>query len=293
MRKLSGKQLRYLWAVGYFKAKPSTAKVEAEVLGALSTIRQQDAAALAGRNSRRAQLKKRLQKAEDAYYKLDDVISDKRSAARKSGDEETSNALRTEARKLEKRWDNVRDQIRDKLDALNTITVSDPNSILHHMAKQKGFDGLPKLGSKADVDAAVQAGATELYRGVVASRNLSGREIHDQLRTGKYQLGRGIYGNGLYFSPKRETAEDYSDDKPGSILRVALSKDARVIDHHDLIPLYRAAVDRDKEFTAVDESAFAMAMGYDAIRAAKTKYGVEMDAPHWVILNRTKLIVEK
>lgn len=129
---------------------------------------------------------------------------------------------------------------------------------LQQIGTAQGFGATPQVGTRAEVDAAVAAGWTETWRGVMPSASgVTPAQINEQLRTGAYGPGRGYYGNGYYVAERRLTAEnfrgsepltnepagggadfDLSDldpvDEPDSLLRIAIDPAAKTADFDEL-----------------------------------------------------------
>jgi hypothetical protein len=119
------------------------------------------------------------------------------------------------------------------------------------LAKQ-GFDGPPTVVSRADFDRAVATGEVEeTYRGIHGSAHA---EQAEQFRSGALYVGTGIHGNGTYVATSRAEALRHADG--GTVLRIGLRRDARVITDTDLkaeMAKYRRAnKDRDKRVTELD-----------------------------------------
>jgi hypothetical protein len=203
---------------------------------------------------------------------------------------------------------------------------------LAEIGAKQGFDGLPQVVTRAELDAAVASGWTELWRGVQGSYTHTAAAINGRLRSGAYEPGKGLYGNGWYTSERRITAEGYrgrepktnfpagggadfelSDldgpEEPDSLVRFALGPDARVIDYDELTAL------RDKWLSGQigdpalrayfsDPGRFAASLGYDAIRVPAGR-GDGGYYPGWeeeddpggamqiIILNRTAVMVQR
>lgn len=199
--------------------------------------------------------------------------------------------------------------------------------------KQQGWDQPARVVTPEALDAAVEAGWIQLWRGV------GDAQFAEQTRTGKWTLGGGIYGNGMYTSTRRTTAEVYrgailrdhlhtgdagwgpNDEwmlgfqygAEGGLLRIALDPDARIIDFKDLQAEHRrwlaqlptaTADDRAWHQPAQDESWLAVLRGYDVVRVRGmpgvndgTPYprGVANDheADQYIILNRSVLMMEE
>jgi hypothetical protein len=131
------------------------------------------------------------------------------------------------------------------------------------IASEQGFDNRPGVGTREEVDAAVAAGWSEVWRGVQNFYGTNDNEqrlavdINGDLREGPFQPGRGHYGNGVYTSLRRMTAETYRGREPrgnrpehgttdfseadldgvaaqDSLLRIALDPAARTVDYDDM-----------------------------------------------------------
>lgn len=175
----------------------------------------------------------------------------------------------------------------------------------------QGFNGAPAVG---DVDAEVKAGGVEMWRGVVpfkGSSTAAARSADDLVggfRSGDYEPGTGIYGNGFYFSASDRVAGYYAEGATtkkrqkvtdGRTFRAALRADARVIDYDDVKVEYQAWRERIAPQTqtitdlyasgfktpagqysphlvdsvANDPGRFAALMGYDAVRVTDRQDG--------------------
>lgn len=211
------------------------------------------------------------------------------------------------------------------LDQLRHVGGNQEDPLVAALVKQHGFDGKPRVGSAADVDAAVAAGATELYR-TVGSRRSADALMHGTFFTG---MGETPEGGGLFTTPDLDTARRIQ----GSVLRMALAKDARVATNADI----SAGMERDRQAALADLDArhaerfdaakahaaanptaenwqkvadtvtqkqhdtdyinavyskptrYAALQGYDAYRGA---FGAIAGSEQVVILNRTKLLIQ-
>lgn len=171
---------------------------------------------------------------------------------------------------------------------------------LSELLKEQGFDGKPRLVSSEEMDALIENGWSESFRG------LTDKKFTNQFREGDLYAGFGVYGNGTYSAYGGEKALDIARGYAGvdgGVMRIALSPDAKVIDYRDLYALYdddwydkmseqisEATGDVKKQLQAelqlkssMDKS--AILLGYDAIRVPHEQY--------YVILNRTALAVQK
>ena len=177
----------------------------------------------------------------------------------------------------------------------------DPNAAdtdLRSLADMQGFSDKPEVITQAEMNALNRAGAHHiLYRGVKASgragqshagrHSKTAKQIQDQFRTGDAYYGVGVYGNGYYFGTSRGVAVGYSDSTAGSVVRVALPKNAKIGDYHILSAevsklVGHSAASPDTRDVFADVGRYAMARGYDAL---KVSVG-------YVILNRSILKVQ-
>jgi hypothetical protein len=185
----------------------------------------------------------------------------------------------------------------------DSAAMQSTDSMLHQIAQRQSFDGKPTVVSREEMDAHIAGGDTEMFRGIAGHYidergDVSAAELNDQFRTGDAFFGVGGYGNGIYASNDRATAEnDYSDRSPGSVARMALSRDARTIDHADLEAEHaRYLRDKDPDSNEArvfgDLGRYAAARGYDAVE-------IKGASPHdagenwFIVLNRTALVVEE
>lgn len=156
---------------------------------------------------------------------------------------------------------------------------------------QQGF-GRPREVSATRFDAAVAAGAKPIYRGLGdAASYRAYRENFMTTGGSDIYVGRGIFGDGYYFSTDEATANEYADFSE-KYLTAALDPDARVINSTDLPSLTDRAVPGMNAKTVSilsDDGRFAAANGYDAIRVGS----VGPDEDYYVVLNRSALIVRE
>jgi hypothetical protein len=170
---------------------------------------------------------------------------------------------------------------------------------LESLAHDVGYDGPPH------VVPSIPGGGDTLYRGVNDER------YAEQLRTGAYYGGNGVFGNGYYVTPDRDYATGFSETglfdtgHTGALTRLRLRPGARTMDvvtrrENDGAPLryshdadMAAIHDRsdltDSERQAlvrllIDEGRWAAFRGYQAI--------VVSGLDQTVILDRTAMDVE-
>ena len=176
----------------------------------------------------------------------------------------------------------------------NTYHASIPLAAIYRL---QGFDGLPTVSTKAEIDKAVKNGEIELFRGVApVSKAPSSNQMAEDFRNGTYYAGDGIYGYGTYSAYNQgahqrafATAQGYAGTN-GTIMRMTLKADARVIDsrqaHSNMLSeasnWQRANPGKPLPVVYSNEGMWAAAKGYDALKATS---GV-------VVLNRTAVRVQ-
>ncbi|WP_433491184.1 hypothetical protein [Nocardia grenadensis] len=200
-----------------------------------------------------------------------------------------------------------------------SVTEGDP--ALRQILARQGFDGAPLLVSSEGMRRAIDAGWTEMFRGVKETRYAQEFKTGG-LHPGKDETGRGNgiwawgrapssseYGSSEFQeSPGelREWAEDYTTggSTPGSVIHMAMHPDALTTDLSSLTVKQRdelssidAALRKEpaesarrteleaRAYVLSDVGRFAAARGYDGYWINGT--------PAWVILNRTALVVER
>ena len=215
----------------------------------------------------------------------------------------------------------------DPMYALNDLESGELLDIaadpLKYITARQGYAGKPKIVSKKEYDA---LGSDEMWRGVQGSRTVSAKERIDALKTGKFFLGRGIYGNGTYAAIARggpvkvadakDTAFAYANDIPSGVTSFKLAPDAKTItydkitrqmeiDYDELMKKSRRAnlplvgdeswAVGSPKYTALykiltDEGHYAAFRGYDAIIK---EFGRSTEADYLVLLNRTAMVFEE
>lgn len=181
----------------------------------------------------------------------------------------------------------------------NTRTWTGPTGdrALGAIWQWQGFDGLPRVVNREEMDKAIAGGALSLWRGVGGDdvNGISPQAVAEQYRSGRARPGFGGYGNGTYFAPDRakdQVAEWYGE----AVIHAALAPDARVASWHDLWDLHRVdpeGLGDEKEWppylrVTADMGRLASLLGYDAIFYKQGDAIGEV-----VVLNRTALLVEE
>ena len=162
------------------------------------------------------------------------------------------------------------------------------DSTLHKILHAKGYDRLPKVVSKEEIDGLVKQGYTPIFRGMkyLGDDVPSGAE---QYKRGEMFVGRGAFGHGVYFATNNRMASKYSvdkDGKVGSLLFGVLDKSAKIISAEDAKRLSEELRNKAQtsEHKAIlsDVGKVAALYGYDAIKATEDIL---------VVLNRGKTII--
>jgi hypothetical protein len=114
------------------------------------------------------------------------------------------------------------EKIRDDMKAQNQKNGSgQEDTALVIIAQKQGFDGKPKLvETQADLmEVQSKEGGLLVYRGI-ADYAQDGKEVSftgargaDELRSGDYHAGFGVYGNGIYSTTKIDAASAYANMK--------------------------------------------------------------------------------
>lgn len=179
---------------------------------------------------------------------------------------------------------------------------------------QQGFDGKPRVVSKAELDALLKDGHPEVYRGVTDARDVNmktvrtAEQIQEDMRTGDAYYGTGIYGNGYYWGSPELAAQYAGESSKNATARAALDKDAKVVDAwKDLLPEHEKFMaslkghpdeERMRDVYG-DMGRYAAARGYDAIIIDPNSLNDRLGKPHtnekpWYnVLNRTAMVVEE
>ncbi len=158
---------------------------------------------------------------------------------------------------------------------------------LNRLLLRMGVKGGPTVMNDSDFNAYVQqTGQTVMYRG------WSGQSAADRfMNAPNNHVGNGIYGDGYYFTPDRGTAKSYSGD--GTVTKMALSPNARVISYSDLQAKMRATSPRlqsalrhtgtrgsGRTYGSNDgEAQYALKLGYNVVdMGSGYLYGITADA---------------
>ena len=211
----------------------------------------------------------------------------------------------------------------ERIVAVRAAHAGSRDDALSAIAAEQGFDARPRVVDRAEMDRLVRSGSPEMLRGVQPNpeQGKSAEQIHEELRSGDAQFGRGVYGNGYYFAPPGGSgfagAENFGEGE-GAMLRATLDPGAKVVgyrklrEEHDAYfaalghePHVPGGLERDRDSGGFrpsqpkssrdlvfgDLGRFAAARGYDAVEMNDSKSGGYI-SPQWLVLNRGALIVE-
>jgi hypothetical protein len=163
---------------------------------------------------------------------------------------------------------------------------------------EQGFDGLPHVVSREELNRHVKAVEFELFRGIAGEFAAAYAE---RLRTGPMWVGRGGRGGGIYAAggpDGREHAAEYAQDPGGVIVRMSLKAGARIGDvdtlndareqeHAALVA--RGGATNEAAAAALAKTArlsvYAVYLGYDGV--------VDRSTLVWTIFNRTALRIQR
>lgn len=205
----------------------------------------------------------------------------------------------------------IKEYVKDK----DTRKVYPGNETLHAVQELRGFNALPKVVSKVEMDDLIKKGGhVEMLRsissvsGFGSSKAVTGKELAEQFKSGEHFPGHGIFGAGTYADSNKGAKNVvnqglYGASRPDSgVIRMALAKDAKIITEKELRdkvpkcpPGYRTRGGNgtnEEEWMGVQ----AALAGYDAI--VKQDYQPanghhDYGNGFYVILNRGALVVQK
>ena len=189
------------------------------------------------------------------------------------------------------------------------------NLYLKKVLDEQGFNGKPVVVSPEDYQKAIDSGAVPLHRGVAGDTPKQVDEFVSQLLDGDTPyIGRGMFGDGTYFTDKPATALKFAkEDRVGNpinfgkTIEAALNPQARIIDLEDIRKQFQntttmTQAQKDLYFSYPqdfyeDASMWAASQGYDAIRITNpvVNWQTQNELPdvYTIILNRTALIIKE
>ena len=166
--------------------------------------------------------------------------------------------------------------------------IKEGKTIQGYFGKLQGFDGHARIVDADTFDKMGGDDIVKIYRGLSG-----GKSQVDQYKFFDVFEGKGIYGDGTYFTDLQKSAVQYSKNADGGILEAKFStKNSKIADFNELQKEFNEKVlfnysstDKEKYMKSLGE--YATAKGYDAIKCSlENEY-------YYVILNRTKLWIKE
>jgi hypothetical protein len=189
------------------------------------------------------------------------------------------------------------------------------NLYLKKVLDEQGFLGKPRVVTADEFKKAVDSGALPIHRGVAGDTPEQVDQFIAQLLTGDTPyIGRGMFGDGTYFTDKATTALKFAKEDRlgnpipfGKTIEAALDPRAKIAYLEDIQDEFMATVkmsDAKKQFYYSypqdfyeDASMWAAANGYDAIwiknPVVNWQAGEAIPDVYTIILNRTALIIKE
>jgi SPP1 gp7 family putative phage head morphogenesis protein len=189
------------------------------------------------------------------------------------------------------------------------------NLYLKKVLDEQGFNGKPRVVSAAEYKKAVDSGALPLHRGVAGDTPEQVDQFVAQLLTGDTPyVGRGMFGDGTYFTDKPTTALKFAKEDRfgnpiefGKTIEAALDPRAKIAFLDDIKEEFMSTTrmsQAQKDFYYSypqdfyeDASMWAASNGYDAIwvknPVVNWQSGEALPDLYTIILNRTALIIKE
>jgi len=189
------------------------------------------------------------------------------------------------------------------------------NLYLKKVLDEQGFNGKPKVVSTEEFKKAVDSGAMPLHRGVAGDTPEQVDQFVAQLLTGDTPyVGRGMFGDGTYFTDKPSTALKFAKEDRfgnpiefGRTIEAALDPRAKIAFLDDIKEEFMSTTrmtQAQKDFYYSypqdfyeDASMWAASNGYDAIlvRNPVVNWQSQEALPdlYTIVLNRTALIIKE
>jgi hypothetical protein len=189
------------------------------------------------------------------------------------------------------------------------------NLYLKKVLDEQGFNGKPRVVSATEYKKAVDSGAVPLHRGVAGDTPEQVDQFVAQLLTGDTPyVGRGMFGDGTYFTDKPSTALKFAkEDRVGNpiefgkTIEAALDPRAKIAFLDDIKEEFMSTTrmtQAQKDFYYSfpqdfyeDASMWAASNGYDAIliRNPVVNWQSQEALPdlYTIVLNRTALIIKE
>jgi hypothetical protein len=189
------------------------------------------------------------------------------------------------------------------------------NLYLKKVLDEQGFNGKPRVVSATEYKKAVDSGAVPLHRGVAGDTPEQVDQFVAQLLTGDTPyVGRGMFGDGTYFTDKPSTALKFAKEDRfgnpiefGKTIEAALDPRAKIAFLDDIKEEFMSTTrmtQAQKDFYYSfpqdfyeDASMWAASNGYDAIliRNPVVNWQSQEALPdlYTIVLNRTALIIKE
>jgi hypothetical protein len=189
------------------------------------------------------------------------------------------------------------------------------NLYLKKILDEQGFLGKPRVVTADEFKKAVDSGALPIHRGVAGDTPEQVDQFIAQLLTGDTPyIGRGMFGDGTYFTDKATTALKFAKEDRfgnpipfGKTIEAALDPRAKIGYLEDIQDEFMATTKmseaRKQAYYSYpqdfyeDASMWAAANGYDAIwiknPVVNWKAGEAIPDVYTIILNRTALIIKE
>jgi hypothetical protein len=189
------------------------------------------------------------------------------------------------------------------------------NLYLKKVLDEQGFLGKPRVVTADEFKKAVDSGALPIHRGVAGDTPEQVDQFVAQLLTGDTPyIGRGMFGDGTYFTDKATTALKFATEDRfgnpiafGKTIEAALDPRAKIGYLEDIQDEFMATTKmseaRKQAYYSYpqdfyeDASMWAAANGYDAIwiknPVVNWKAGEAIPDVYTIILNRTALIIKE
>jgi hypothetical protein len=163
------------------------------------------------------------------------------------------------------------------------------------LLQEQGFDGLPQVVTRRQLDAYVAAAEPELYRGIAGG---AASAYAKELREGNLFIGHGAMGGGVFAAGGTrglQVARNYAEDPGSVVVRMAVKRGARVVELGALVrqmaaeraggPAPHATREPGARATlTLVPSVYAAYLGYDVV--------VDRRFEVWLVLNRTALRIQ-
>ena len=206
-----------------------------------------------------------FEEVKQAYLPKDSISSEERDRVAAMSDEEAQewvkNSTGRELTEDEEKWANWYNELQKVV--IDSDLTDTPQDVC-----QEDFN-----------EYVAENDATVNYRGLQDSVELSAANIVYQTgyEDGKAYMGNGVFGNGLYFSTEKDTADFYARDNENNVITCAVRTDAKVLDYSS--DEFQEAMDR---IQSDDSSIAALCSGYDIVQVED----------YHIVLNRAALIMQ-